>query len=108
MSCPLYRPLFLRNGLRLVAYNPFSIILIEADDNYATVITTSGKQCIRCTMKEIEDKIVYDFFCRVHRSFIININYVKYIEKGLINLDKVDAPLQKDYAAAFFSKLLIL
>jgi two-component system LytT family response regulator len=52
----------------------------EAEDDYVTIHTTSGKYLKKMTMKALEEGLDTGKFARVHRSFIINLNGITGIE----------------------------
>jgi DNA-binding LytR/AlgR family response regulator len=56
------------------------ILWVEALENYVTVNTFKEKFTIHFTMKSIENKLPLVKFKRIHRSFIVNINRIEYIE----------------------------
>jgi len=56
------------------------ILWVEALENYVTVNTFKEKFTIHFTMKSIENKLPLSKFKRIHRSFIVNINRIEYIE----------------------------
>jgi len=56
------------------------IFFIEAADDYV-VINTANKEYVKnSTMKYYADKLPADCFVRIHRSCIININFIKEIQ----------------------------
>lgn len=55
-------------------------IYFQADDKLTTVVSEDGDFVIDDTLAELEEKLPSDFR-RIHRSFIVNINYVKEIRK---------------------------
>jgi DNA-binding LytR/AlgR family response regulator len=65
--------------------NPQEIILLQADINYTQVYLSNGlKITVATPLKELEKRfaICTDFF-RTHKSFLINLNYIKnYESKG--------------------------
>jgi DNA-binding LytR/AlgR family response regulator len=68
-----------RNLLRL---NQASIVYLCSNDNYVTVVTTTGetlsKKTIRGTLKASERELAGDRrFLRCHKCYIININYAQ-------------------------------
>ena len=99
-------PLFLKKGKRIVSINPSAILYIEAEDDYIKVITAVDKQLFNYTMRAMEEKLCRQSFIRVHRSYIINLHYVKYIEDSVVNLDRFDIPIHQSYSAAFIQKIL--
>lgn len=56
------------------------ILWVEALENYVTVNTFKEKFTIHFTMKAIENKLPLVKFKRVHRSYIVNIHRIEYIE----------------------------
>jgi len=56
---------------------------LQADGGY-TYIYTRGKTklLVSKNLKEFEDILPPDLFCRIHHSFIINLNCVKKYYKG--------------------------
>lgn len=64
------------------------IVLIQADANYTTFYLKTGKTfTLAKTMKECEG-IFYDAnFVRSHRSYMVNIDYLKSMGKHSLNLE---------------------
>lgn len=54
---------------------------ISALGDYTNVFTSEGKIIVRRSMKEWEDMLPKKFFIRIHRSTIINLDFVDKIEK---------------------------
>ncbi|HEX2866278.1 MAG TPA: LytTR family DNA-binding domain-containing protein [Ignavibacteriales bacterium] len=57
------------------------IVYIESNEKYAEVYTQNDKYLIRESMKSLEEKLDLSVFVRIHRCYIVNINYIKDIEK---------------------------
>lgn len=53
---------------------------IEAQDDYVMLHTSDGKFLKQKTMKYFEQHLPEENFVRIHRSYILNINYMKQIE----------------------------
>lgn len=63
--------------------NVEDIICLNASGNYTIVYTKNNqKLLVTKTLKEFEDLLPEDFFCRIHHSYIINLNHVKKYLKG--------------------------
>jgi DNA-binding LytR/AlgR family response regulator len=61
--------------------NPEEIVLFVADINYTIVHLSSGKQLLVSThLKEIQNRFKSEPFYRTHKSFFINLNYIKELE----------------------------
>jgi len=69
------------NGLEFVDIN--NIIKVEADNVYSNFYLNSGKKIVVSrTLKEADKMLQRWNFMRVHKSFIINLNYITQYIKG--------------------------
>lgn len=63
-----------------------SILYVMADRQYSNIYTSNKKKyVIKKSLKEWESLLPENIFIRIHRSFIINIDHVKKIEKNSSN-----------------------
>ena len=70
----------IEDGYELVKTN--SILYCKADSNYCTVVCIDRKNIILSkTLKYIEDLLPKTIFQRVHKSFLVNLNYVNKFQK---------------------------
>lgn len=68
------------NQMRFVRVN--SIVYIESAGDYTYMVTTDRKKgLVMKSMKEWEDRLPENVFCRIHRSHIVNIECVERIDK---------------------------
>jgi two-component system LytT family response regulator len=75
-----------------------NIISINAARDYSEIVFNEGKKGLTLkTMKEWEERLPSKHFCRIHRSTIVNLNYVVNIEEWFNNSYKV---YMKDYDEA--------
>ncbi len=59
------------------------VLFCEAQDNFTCFYFTNGKKALICRNLKFYEKALDNFgFCRVHRSHIINLEYVKRYVKG--------------------------
>ena len=59
------------------------ILRIEADDNYSHIFTLGGQRhTVSKTIKFYEDLLTQDHFFRVHKSHIVNMDYMTKFVKG--------------------------
>lgn len=57
------------------------IIAIEASDYYLKIITSIDEHILRKSLNAISEKLDPNQFIRIHRSTIVNVEYIKTIEK---------------------------
>ena len=72
---------------------------ISALENYIKIHTAHKTYMVLSTLLQFENSIDNHPFLRVHRSFIINLNYIATIAKDVITLenDTVQIPLGEQY-----------
>ncbi len=68
---------------------PETIIMIQADINYSLIYLLNGNRVIVSTcLKKLENRFSeVDSFARVHKSFIVNLDYFKSYEEGQFLLE---------------------
>ena len=77
---PLTR-ILIRNGTEVVIIPVNDVIYLEARDDYVKVYTRQGKSYLKSErMTRLEKMLDPQYFCRIHRSYILNINSLKKIE----------------------------
>ncbi|KUF39039.1 MAG: LytTR family DNA-binding domain-containing protein [Myroides sp.] len=57
------------------------IVYCKAADNYCEIYLKDQKYLISKTLKNVEDKIKHKNFIRVNRSYLVNVDYIDYIDK---------------------------
>jgi DNA-binding LytR/AlgR family response regulator len=62
------------------------VMYVEGADNYILIHTPDENHLTYLTLKEIEHHLPGDVFVRIHRSFVINLNYVRIIERNRVIL----------------------
>ncbi|AWV99520.1 LytR/AlgR family response regulator transcription factor [Arcticibacterium luteifluviistationis] len=85
-----------------------NILYIESLKNYVAIYTLQKEQIITLlTMKELAEKLPKEHFIRTHKSFIVSLNHLKYVDGGEIvlqtDIDKI--PLGITYRDTFFDLL---
>lgn len=85
------------DSIRKVIIN--DIISIEIKDKLCQIITKSQSILARISLKEIIEKLPNKNFIQVHRSFIINLNYLENINltKNSISYSTHTVPISRSY-----------
>ena len=84
--------LFVKSEYKIIKINLSDIVYIEGLKDYIKIYTKQEKYPILTLlgMKEVNDKLPNLKFMRVHRSFIVGLNYIQSFEKGRIVLKKTE------------------
>lgn len=97
---------FVKVDSKIVKVRFQDILYIEGLGNYISIFTETGRLVTLSTMKEVEEYLSDTYFIRVHRSYIIALNRVEYIEGNQIFLGKnTNVPLGETYREKFFKLL---
>jgi len=90
-----------------------SILSISAAGDYSQILTATGqKGLVQKSMKEWEKRLPAQYFCRIHRSTIINMEHIERLEKWYnytyrVYLKGIEKPyiISRRYAAQLKHKL---
>lgn len=69
-----------RSGSRIHVLKPDEIKFIEAQDDYIKLFSTKGTFLKQQTMKYMDNHLPEETFVRIHRSYILNINFLSQLE----------------------------
>ncbi len=60
-----------------------NIMYCEADENYTKIFTANGEETlVSRTLKSVEDLLPAEYFFRIHKSYLVNMNYIKSYDKS--------------------------
>lgn len=88
---------FLKADKKIHKVDLDSIFYIEAIGDYMKVVTGSGQLIINETMKKLQEDLPVDSFIRVHKSFIISRNKIKFIEGNYVRVEDKNIPIGATY-----------
>lgn len=90
----------IKSGTRYTKLDIASITHVQGLKDYAIVYAGKQKHVILGYMKIIESKLPDDLFIRVHKSFIVAKNRIKFIQRGKIHIDDHQIPIGRSYKKA--------
>lgn len=91
---------------RLLKVRFDEVMYIEGAVNYIQIFTADGKHMTYITMKEIERHLPAEKFIRIHRSFIVNLDFVKVVERSQIRLTNGDTLVLGDHYKDHFLEFM--
>ncbi len=98
--------MFVRSEYENVKINFSDILFIEGLKDYVKIFTTDSKFILTLTsLIKMENALSSKGFARIHRSYIINIKYVKSIQKNKVLIADKRIPISESYKNAFFEKI---
>lgn len=81
------------------------ILYIQSDRNYVTIITKDLSLAFIDTLKKWTIHLKQENFIQVHRSFIVNIDYIEKLTGNIAYLKKCKIPIGKTYKKFLFDKV---
>ncbi|HJR99439.1 MAG TPA: LytTR family DNA-binding domain-containing protein [Flavobacterium sp.] len=98
--------MFVRSEYENVKINFSDILFIEGLKDYVKIYTTDNKFTLTLiSLIKLENMLSSKGFARIHRSYIINIKYVKSIQKNKVLIADKRIPISESYKNAFFEKI---
>lgn len=97
--------IFVRADRKMVKINFEDIIYIESLSDYIKVHTLQEIITTRETIKNIEAKLPYTSFIRVHRSYIVSLEKITSYTNEFVELSKKVIPISRTYKESILEKL---
>ncbi|HEY5825521.1 MAG TPA: LytTR family DNA-binding domain-containing protein [Cyclobacteriaceae bacterium] len=97
--------LYLKSGAKWHQLQWPEVSHLEKSENYVIFHTLDGKKILsRQNMTDVES-LMPSFFCRVHKSFIVNLKQIEVIEREKITINKQTIPLADSYRESFLQRV---
>lgn len=101
--------IFIRVDNKNIRVNYDEIIYIESVKNYIRIITAKKIYVLWKKLKQVEDVICPQYFCRIHRSYIISLKYLTGFDSSFVYLEnKKKIPLSRQYKNTLEARVTIL
>nr|GFB97774.1 hypothetical protein [Tanacetum cinerariifolium] len=85
--------LFVKVGTRTIKVDFNDVLYIEALSTYSVLVTSSHKHIVYLTLKNIAERLPFDNFLRVHRSYIVNMQRIEAVEDYMLKLGPYEVPV---------------
>lgn len=89
--------IFVRNKFSLQKIMLKDIVFVEAQGAYCKIHTSDKNYMISSTLKKLASNVSYNKLVRVHRSYLINIDFVDQISEGHVQLGNDTVPVGRVY-----------
>ncbi|GJM30366.1 MAG: DNA-binding response regulator [Cyclobacteriaceae bacterium] len=99
--------LFVKDGTRLTRINLDNVLFIRSAGNYAELHFSNKKVLTLMTLKQLEQKLP-DFFQRVHRSCIVNVQKIDSIANGELIINQHEVSISASYEKELMKKIILL
>ncbi|RZK62692.1 MAG: LytTR family transcriptional regulator, partial [Hymenobacter sp.] len=96
---------FVKVGPRTIKIDFNEVLYIEALSTYSVLVTATHKHIVYLTLKNLVERLPFDHFLRVHRSYIVNMQRLEAVEDYMLKLGPYEVPVGKSYQEEFLRNL---
>lgn len=82
------------------------ILFAESNGDYITLHTDDQKITFYATLKDFCEQLPDHLFCRIHRSYIVAMNRIDFVEGNVVQLGNHKLPVGKSYKDHFLDNYL--
>ena len=97
--------IILKVDKKLMKVKISDIIYIQSDWNYIYVHTSSSKLIVLSTMKNIEQSLSGYNFIRIHKSYLINMDYFEFIEGNQVSVNGKILQVSRGFKADLLQRI---
>ncbi len=99
--------MFVKCDYKMVRVDFKSILYIKGLRDYVCIYTVDRPSSLIAltTMKAMEDKLPQKDFCRVHKSYIVNMRKIDAVERSRISIGDAEIPVSDAFRENFFSRM---
>ena len=100
--------MFVRSNSILTKIKIKDITYIQALGDYVNIYTTDNRYTVHITLKGMEEKLPYDKFYRLHRSYLIALDHIDKVEEGTAFIGKHPVPIGEQYKKELLKKINLI
>jgi DNA-binding LytR/AlgR family response regulator len=99
--------IFLKVNRRLVNVELKDILYVESMGDYVKVFTVTEMLVCYSTINKLVNLLPLDLFLRIHRSYLISIKKIDFMEGNYVKIAGNDIPIGQTYKEALIKKLML-
>lgn len=100
--------IFIKVNGKLVRLKYDDILYMESMGDYVKFVTADKKYITLNTMKNLEQKFCGQQFCKVHRSYIVNLSAIEDIQENMLYIKGNEIPVSKANKSLVLQKINVL
>jgi two-component system, LytTR family, response regulator len=97
--------IFVKTEYRLERVDIDDILYIEGMKDYLRIVCAGRKIMTLQSFSRIEGSLPPKKFCRVHKSYLVALDKIKSVERGVILIADKRIPVSNTYKESFFSRI---
>jgi DNA-binding LytR/AlgR family response regulator len=97
--------ILIKSGTNFHHIKTDNILYVKGAGNYVTFFVEKQKIMSLLTMDQVLKMLPQEQFCRIHRSFIVNLKQIDVIEKDQIKINNKAIPVGDNFKESFLKNL---
>ncbi|MBK8554346.1 MAG: response regulator transcription factor [Lewinellaceae bacterium] len=97
--------IFVKDGKRMRKVELKDILYLEGLGDYVTIHAEGGKILTSENLKDLEKKLPAPTFIRIHKSFLVAIDKISYIENNRVVIQSRHLPVSDTYKQEFWKQI---
>ena len=93
---------FVKSEFKIQKVNFNDVLYIEGQSDYLKIVTEKERIMTLMSFRKIEEILPPDDFIRVHKSYIVSMKRIEYIERNRIRIKDQLIPISDTYRTEFF------
>lgn len=106
-AAPTLAYIFVKTEYKIQKVDLADILYLEGLRDYVAIHTRNGKILTQQSIKSFQEQLPEDNFIRVHKSYLIAIDKIRFIERNRIVITDTYIPVGETYQEMFQQKLQI-
>lgn len=100
--------IFIRDNKAIRKLLLSDILWLESKGDYVKIATLKNNYVIHSTLKNMEEKLPAGDFVRIHRSYLIPVSKIDYIEDGVAFIGGTPLPVSETYKTELLKRLRLI
>jgi DNA-binding LytR/AlgR family response regulator len=96
---------FIKTDSKMLKVNFSDILFIEGQADYLRIVTEKERLMTLMNFKSIEDILPKEDFVRVHKSYIVAISKIEFVERNHIKIQEDYIPISEGYRNHFYKAI---
>ncbi len=96
---------FIKTDAKMQKVNFSDVLYIEGQSDYLKVVTEKERFMTLMSFKRLEDILPNEHFVRVHKSYVVALSKIEFVERNRIKIKDQYIPISESYRTQFFKAI---
>jgi len=96
---------FVKTDFKMQKINFNDVLYVEGQSDYLKIVTEKERFMTLMNFKKIEEILPEEIFVRVHKSYIVSLPKIEFVERNRIKIKDQLIPISESYRTQFFKAI---